>query len=86
MRISELEMSAERIVAGSCALIAKENKSDAAKLVQVFLDVARRDGYDIKQALEALARGGIVVALMAAEPDAEEVFDKIIARLGAIHE
>jgi hypothetical protein len=86
MLITELERSAERVVAGSCALISKENNADAAKLVQFFLDDAQKDGHNFKQALEALARGGIVVALMAAEPNSEEVFNEIIARLGAVHE
>jgi hypothetical protein len=84
--ITELEKSAEKVVAGSCALIAKENNADAAKLVQFFLDDARRDGIDLKTTMEALARAGIVVALLAAEPDSEETFDRVIQRLGAVHE
>jgi hypothetical protein len=86
MLVTDLERSAERVIAGSCALISKENNADAAKLVQFFLDDARKDGHNFKQSLEALARGGIVVALMAAEPNSEEVFNDIIARLGAVHE
>lgn len=86
MFITELEKSAEKVVAGSCALIVKENNADAAKLVQFFLDDARRDGIDLKTTMEALARAGIVVALLAAEPDSEETFDRVIQRLGAVHE
>jgi hypothetical protein len=86
MLVTELEKTAERVIAGSCALITKQNNSDAAKLVQFFIEDAQKDGYDFKTTLEALARGGIVVALMAAEPDSEEVFNDIIARLGSIHE
>ena len=85
MIITELEKTAERVVAGSCALIAKENNADAAKLVQMFLDDARREGIQFKEAIEALARGGIVVALLAAEPYVEETFDRVIYRLGAHH-
>lgn len=80
---TDLEKSAERIVAGSCALIAQENNADAAKLVQMFLNDARQDGYGFHQALEALARGGIVVALLAAEPDVLTNIENVIARLGA---
>lgn len=86
MLITELERTAEKVIAGSCALIVKENNSDAAKLVQFFLEDAQKDGHDFKSTLEALARGGIVVALMAAEPSGEEVFDNIIARLGSSYE
>lgn len=86
MLVTELERSAERVIAGSCALIVKENNADAAKLVQFFLEDAQKDGHNFKITLEALARGGIVVALMAAEPNSEEVFNDIIARLGSIHE
>ena len=86
MLVTDLERSAERVIAGSCALISKENNADAAKLVQFFIDDARQDGHSFKQTLEALARGGIIVALMAAEPNSEEVFSEIIARLGVVHE
>lgn len=83
MIATELEKTAERVIAGSCALIAKENNADAAKLVQFFLDDARRDGHNFKEAIEALARGGIVVALLAAEPDVEDTMNRVIHRLGA---
>jgi len=81
-----LEKTAERVVAGSCALIAQENNADAAKLVQFFIDDARRDGFGFTQAIEALARGGIVVALLAAEPNTVETMNHVIARLSATNE
>lgn len=86
MLITELEKIAERIVAGSCSLIAQENNADAAKLVQLFLDDAKDYGFGFTQAIEALARGGIVIALLAAEPNKIEVFDRITARLSVASE
>jgi hypothetical protein len=80
--VSELELTAEKVIAAACLHISKENNADAAQLVQMFLNEARDDGHSFSTAMEALARGGIAVALMAAELEREEAFSRIIFELG----
>jgi len=80
-----LERRAQITVAGACAHIAQENNADAAKLVNMFVtDVMEENGIKFDEALEMLARAGIAISMMAAEPDVEETFRRITLTLSEL--
>jgi len=80
-----LEHRAQMTIAGACAHIAQENNADAAKLVNLFVsDVMEENGVKFDEALEMLARAGIAVSMMAAEPNVEETFRRITLALSGL--
>lgn len=79
--IVDLELRAQRTIAAACVHLANENNADAVRLVNWFLQETTEDGMDAQLAMECLTRAGIVVSMMAAEPNQVEVFDQIIGEL-----
>ncbi|CAB4194573.1 hypothetical protein UFOVP1264_28 [uncultured Caudovirales phage] len=77
----DIENKAQVTIAGVCAHLAKDNHADAVSLVNMFLNDQMSDGLTFPQAIETLARAGIIIAMLAAEPDVEGTFERITTRL-----
>ena len=76
--ISEIERRAQLTIAGACSHLSQENHSDAVSVVNLFLNDYVNEEFSLKEALEVLARAGIIVSMRAAQPEPREVFDQII--------
>ena len=75
------ERMAQVAVAGACSHLAQNNDESAAELVNYFMNDVMDDGIEFSEALEMLARAGIIVSLMAAKPDVKETFERITNEL-----
>lgn len=78
---ADVELRAQSTIAGACAHLAKDNHADAVSLVNMYLNDQVSGGMPFTMALESLARAGIIVSMLAAEPDVEETFARITTQL-----
>lgn len=78
------ELRAQSTVAGACAHLAKDNHADAVNIINLYLNDQKDNGMSFPMALESLARAGIIISMLAAEPDVEETFKRITTQLALI--